>query len=842
MTINLSAFQQQRRDTAANWTSQNPTLKAGEIGYETDTGYIKVGDGSTAWTSLAYIHGTKVSAYPLATVDIANDAITGDKLANDITIANDLTVTNNLTVNGTTTTIDTQNLVVEDHNIVIGSVATPSDTTADGGGITLKGATDKTINWVQSTGCWTFNQPTNFNNHVRIDSSGNVGVGTASPGRQVHISDASTAELHFTNDAIGNTSSDGSTIYVANTGELGIRNRENSFTTFYTNNTERMRIDSSGNVGIGLTPTSKLHVHGTANRTPVAFRGSGTGTGHLYADDSSFGIVTSAGSFSGTDAFVGVDSGNFCYFVTSGSERMRIDSAGKVGIGTSTPTLSYGTGLHIAGGNAGLKLQNTTNGDWAFIEYADESNAIKYIQGYRDSTGVYGIRPGNSLSSASGISIDSSGKLLVGTISDYAENVQAAFYGASNGGIALASGTSGLSRLMFADATAGNAGAYVGSIIYSHADDSLRFNVNGGTERMRIDSSGNVQVSTGQFTVGTHGTTGLQLINDGTFGTIQSADLKIRTAAAERMRIDTSGRLLVNTSVSRIVEDHAGNGPEALIQIEGQHSAGIQSIIAASTIDASRCGTLSLGRHRNNTVGGTPTVVQSGDSLGAICFAGGDGTDMRSKGAFILCQVDGTPGSNDMPGRLMFSTTADGASSPTERMRIDKNGLGELTSADHCFDAGVTAGAGTSTRIFTGRHSATAGSTGSGTISFRVFSNGNVQNTNNSYGAISDAKLKENIVDASSQWDDIKDLRVRNYNFIEGQTHTQIGVVAQEVETVSPGLVSESPDRDEEGNDLGTTTKSVNYSVLYMKAVKALQEAMDRIETLEAKVAALEAE
>tara|TARA_Y100000310_G_scaffold73825_1_gene69966 strand:- start:414 stop:2942 length:2529 start_codon:yes stop_codon:yes gene_type:complete len=842
MTINLSAFQQQRRDTAANWTSQNPTLKAGEIGYETDTGYIKVGDGSTAWTSLAYIHGTKVSAYPLATVDIANDAITGDKLANDITIANDLTVTNNLTVNGTTTTIDTQNLVVEDHNIVIGSVATPSDTTADGGGITLKGATDKTINWVQSTGCWTFNQPTNFNNHVRIDSSGNVGVGTASPGRQVHISDASTAELHFTNDAIGNTSSDGSTIYVANTGELGIRNRENSFTTFYTNNTERLRIDSSGNVGIGLTPTSKLHVHGTANRTPVAFRGSGTGTGHLYADDSSFGIVTSAGSFSGTDAFVGVDSGNFCYFVTSGSERMRIDSAGKVGIGTSTPTLSYGTGLHIAGGNAGLKLQNTTNGDWAFIEYADESNAIKYIQGYRDSTGVYGIRPGNSLSSASGISIDSSGKLLVGTISDYAENVQAAFYGASNGGIALASGTSGLSRLMFADATAGNAGAYVGSIIYSHADDSLRFNVNGGTERMRIDSSGNVQVSTGQFTVGTHGTTGLQLINDGTFGTIQSADLKIRTAAAERMRIDTSGRLLVNTSVSRIVEDHAGNGPEALIQIEGQHSAGIQSIIAASTIDASRCGTLSLGRHRNNTVGGTPTVVQSGDSLGAICFAGGDGTDMRSKGAFILCQVDGTPGSNDMPGRLMFSTTADGASSPTERMRIDKNGLGELTSADHCFDAGVTAGAGTSTRIFTGRHSATAGSTGSGTISFRVFSNGNVQNTNNSYGAISDAKLKENIVDASSQWDDIKDLRVRNYNFIEGQTHTQIGVVAQEVEIVSPGLVSESPDRDEEGNDLGTTTKSVNYSVLYMKAVKALQEAMDRIETLEAKVAALEAE
>ena len=103
--------------------------------------------------------------------------------------------------------------------------------------------------------------------------------------------------------------------------------------------------------------------------------------------------------------------------------------------------------------------------------------------------------------------------------------------------------------------------------------------------------------------------------------------------------------------------------------------------------------------------------------------------------------------------------------------------------------------------------------------------------------------MKENIVDANSQWSDIKSLQVRNYNFKKStgfDTHTQIGVVAQEVETVSPGLVSESPDTDGEGNDLGTTTKSVNYSVLYMKAVKALQEAMERIESLETRIAALE--
>jgi len=154
---------------------------------------------------------------------------------------------------------------------------------------------------------------------------------------------------------------------------------------------------------------------------------------------------------------------------------------------------------------------------------------------------------------------------------------------------------------------------------------------------------------------------------------------------------------------------------------------------------------------------------------------------------------------------------------------------------------GSSKATGTTDRLFLGTANQAA-LAGSGTTVFTVWTNGDVANTNNTYGAISDAKLKENIVDASSQWDDLKAIQVRNYNFKEGQTHTQLGVVAQEIELVSPGLVTESPDLDAEGNDLGTVTKSVNYSVLYMKAVKTLQEAMERIEQLEAKVAALEAQ
>jgi len=104
-----------------------------------------------------------------------------------------------------------------------------------------------------------------------------------------------------------------------------------------------------------------------------------------------------------------------------------------------------------------------------------------------------------------------------------------------------------------------------------------------------------------------------------------------------------------------------------------------------------------------------------------------------------------------------------------------------------------------------------------------IYGNGNVVNTNNSYGSLSDVKLKENIVDASPKLADLMQVQVRNYNLI-GSTTKQIGVVAQELETVFPSMIDVSPDIDAEGNDLGTTTKSVKYSVFVPMLIKALQE------------------
>ena len=294
------------------------------------------------------------------------------------------------------------------------------------------------------------------------------------------------------------------------------------------------------------------------------------------------------------------------------------------------------------------------------------------------------------------------------------------------------------------------------------------------------------------------------------------------TNNTERARIDSSGRLLVGTSTS--VQVYQG---VTTFNSELQVAGSSASLTIARTVGS---GNLFLARNQ---------TVNDGSPLGVISFNGGDGTNLR-QAAEISAVVDGTPGTGDMPGRLVFSTTADGASSPTERMRIANTGSTGIYSGSSGLLVGVTSSAGTSTPIMQAGHSASAMNTF--TTSFYVWSNGNVQNTNNSYTAISDVKLKENIVDANSQWDDIKAFQVRNYNLKEGQTHKQIGLIAQEVEPISPGLVYESPDRDEDGNDLGTVTKSVNYSVLYMKAVKALQEAMERIEQLEAEMAAVKAQ
>ena len=173
-----------RRGTEAAWTAADPTLAAGEFAIETDTDFYKIGDGSTAWTSLGY------SSLPVGSAPINNPTFTGT-----VTIPD-------LVVNGTTSTINSTTLTVDDKNIELGSVASPSDTTADGGGITLKGASDKTILWTNATDTWDFNQGITVTGTVTATAFAGALTGAVT-------GNASTATALATARTIGGTSFDG---------------------------------------------------------------------------------------------------------------------------------------------------------------------------------------------------------------------------------------------------------------------------------------------------------------------------------------------------------------------------------------------------------------------------------------------------------------------------------------------------------------------------------------------------------------------------------------------------------------------------------------------------------
>ena len=200
--------------------------------------------------------------------------------------------------------------------------------------------------------------------------------------------------------------------------------------------------------------------------------------------------------------------------------------------------------------------------------------------------------------------------------------------------------------------------------------------------------------------------------------------------------------------------------------------------------------------------------------------------------------------SSSTSGGMLFNVQASAPyrfmqGATNERMRIDSSGnlLVGRTSNDagyaHQFQSGTSDVTLNAYRPNTSASSSIAlfnsDVGGAFSVVCAIRCDGDLENTNNSYGALSDERLKSNIVDASSQIDDIMAVQVRSYTLNKtGDTH--IGVVAQELEASGmSGLVQEN----EEG------MKSVKYSVLYMKAIKALQEAVTRIETLEAEVAAL---
>ena len=300
---------------------------------------------------------------------------------------------------------------------------------------------------------------------------------------------------------------------------------------------------------------------------------------------------------------------------------------------------------------------------------------------------------------------------------------------------------SGITRALDLGSAAAPAIAFASdknSGLYSPGADQVAISTN-GTSRIVVDASGNVNIDSGTFYVDAAnnrvgiGTTGpgstlsigasatggynggvylnrgastynFYEASDGTntvifgldntisnvkIGTVNSYPLGFYTGNLERVRIDTSGRLLVGTSSARGL--FFAGGASALTQIEG-NSTGTASLSITRNDATADGNALILAKARSTAYAILQYVdgTTNDDRIGRISFQGADGTNMVPA-ASIEAWTDATPGANDMPGRLVFSTTADGAASPTERMRITSTGQVRLAGAGITFNGDTAA-------------------------------------------------------------------------------------------------------------------------------------------------------
>jgi hypothetical protein len=543
-----------------------------------------------------------------------------------------------------------------------------------------------------------------------------------------------------------------------------------------TNGAQVVRVFADGKIAVGTRATSP-----TANLDVETTAGARIATGHSGQSRWSIGTATTAWTLDNLDG-----------------EKLRIDSQGRVGIGTTS-----------ANELVELRKDQDTNTRLRITNASDTASATAgihlapyggnwYIEALRSSTFANPLR--FTFDGTERFRFTYDGRLGIGTTSP-----------------ASILDINAQSPIVSVNSAPG----YGSSIEFKQS----------GTAYGRVRFDGN------DFDIGNLYSGGATIIYAGN---------------AERARIDSSGRLLVGTSSTSY---------DATVLLQGSSSTGATgSSILKLCVGAS-----------------TPA---DGGRTGSIRFA--DSSHIES-GEIFAARDGGTWSGASKPTRLVFSTTADGASSPTERMRITQAGFTKHSNTGSylntagsyhefrsdqnnvnlligCTNTGSNVEAietqlasGTSSAAYQLRHYL------GGTQIAYLTSEGDWRiAAGKTYGNISDERKKTNIVDATPKLEDIKNLKVRNFEPIGEPGNKCIGFIAQEFEQVFPSLVDEREEEelvetsvlDADGNETGEyttervktgeTVKSIKETALIPILVKSLQEALAKIETLEAKVNALE--
>lgn len=537
----------------------------------------------------------------------------------------------------------------------------------------------------------------------------------------------------------------------------------------------------------------------------------------------------------------------------AGNIRMYIDNTGNVGIGETNPDQKF----HVNSGTANVVAKFESTDSISGIMLADNGGNVELST----SGATFRVQPSGGAT---------------------------AMQVRSDGGVAIGSNNAGYSSQILSVKSAAADNVFYGestdaNCIMSVRDNSSTANIGfGATANAHVFSQDGTEIA--RFSTGSadkYSYNGGGLGGTGTNLHLSSDDCEIKMAN-NFIHSDNSG----NTKFT-IRTGYGATSSAAELSLDGGY---ISFNTGTSFTERMRIDSSGRVGIRND---GPGDYHAQADDLVIGDSSGHSGMTFRSSttDAGNIFFADGTSGSQAYMGSIQYFHGADTSNNLSERMSFGCNGGSEVLRLSRTTNIGYTSdglfnslarpsrwqatgagalllgyrdsGSGLYSAALALEYDAVNGlgntqyvdgilmrDTASGTLHLRIETNGNVKNTNNSYGSMSDSRLKTDIADAASQWDDVKALRVRKYKFgtaPAGHDFLQIGVIAQELEASGmSGLVSESEPDDAQikyaPELVGNQVKTVKYSVLYMKAIKALQEAMTRIETLESKVATLEGE
>ena len=636
---------------------------------------------------------------------------------------------------------------------------------------------------------------------MRILSGGNVGIGTASPAQLLSLKSSDPRIL------ITETTNNSQCLFdYAAGGVLEISVDDNNvdsgskFQVRIDGATAGLTLDDTG-LGIGTTaPQTVAHLAKETAKTnevehmlQLTHTSSGTtttgfGTGIRFQGERNNGALQTIGDI---NFEADVNSGSVISAALvfkpalsgSATERMRLDSTGALGLGVTPKNnsgnyrqLQIGLGAHFYGRTDDTPIYIVSNG------YRDGSD-WKYT----------GNTTASQISLGTNITFETASSGTADNAITFNEQLRVTSSGVGIGttspdhNLSIIAANSATPRFGFQNPDENE------NINFSTYHDSNGIYCLIGAN-MKLDANGNTAVDmanhrSGGIHIDGRNNGGLSFLYKGSSGTTVSTAMTIKDNGAIGMGTTSvgSGNLTIKgTSAAYGGVGNATNSSGAILQLEDAAGRKCQ-LVAPGTTAESGVGTITNHNFTLFTSNTQRAMFMSGNLTNPAFLVGTTNNSLSTSTFGHVFFYDGT--------------------------------------VEHSRDAGAS---DATLQAF--------GNAGS----FRTMGDGDAENTNGSYTQISDIKYKENVVDANSQWDDIKAIKVRNFNFKSStgfSTHKQIGIVAQELELTSPALVKTvfSNKKQTESH------KSVLQSIVYMKALKALQEAMVRIETLETEVAALKA-